>query len=78
MNLQNLRGRLRRAVEKSSLGQRRFAKKHGLSASYLNKFLREVPGFDNPRLSTIECMQAAIKAELQAPRAPATEPHPQS
>ena len=66
MNLQNLRDRLWDAIEKSGLGQDGFARKHDLSSSYVNKFLRKE--LKNPRLDSMERLEAAIAAQARANR----------
>ena len=58
MNLQNLRSRLSKALELSGESQYGFAEKHGISYSYLNKFLKG--WMTNPRLSTLNDFERVI------------------
>lgn len=48
-------------LKQRGLSQVRFAEKHGLSYSWINKFLNDVA--DNPRLNTLNDLQAAIEKE---------------
>jgi len=63
MDLHNVRGQLKKTLKERKLTQEAFARKHDLSSSWLNKFLRaEVT---DPRLSSLERLQQAIAAETR-------------
>lgn len=65
MNLHNVRKDLDYVLRARGLSQVEFAKIHGLSYSWINKFLNEKA--DNPRLNTLNALQSAIdKERLQA------------
>ena len=61
MNLHNVQKELRDVLHERRLSQFEFAQIHGLSYSWINKFLNGVA--DNPRLNTINDLQAAIEKE---------------
>jgi transcriptional regulator with XRE-family HTH domain len=61
MNLQDIREDLDRVLKRRGLSQIAFAEKHGLSYSWINKFLNDVA--DNPRLNTLNELLAAIEKE---------------
>lgn len=61
MNLQSLKQDLEAVLKQRELSQIEFADKHGLSYSWINKFLNDVA--DNPRLNTLNELQAAIEKE---------------
>jgi transcriptional regulator with XRE-family HTH domain len=63
MNLNSVKNDLRWVLETHGLSQVKFAKIHGLSYSWINKFLNDVA--DNPRLNTLIDLQNAI-AKQQA------------
>ena len=61
MNLHSVRDELRQVLRDRGLSQVEFAENHGLSYSWINKFLNDVA--DNPRLNTLNELQAAIEKE---------------
>jgi transcriptional regulator with XRE-family HTH domain len=61
MNLHNVRKELADTLRGSGLTQYEFATKHGLSYSWVNKFLNEAAS--NPRNNSLEALQAAIAKE---------------
>lgn len=61
MNLQNIRDQLSAALIQSGQTQIQFATKHGLSYSWINKFLNGQA--DNPEFASLERLRAAIEAE---------------
>lgn len=61
MNLHNVQKDLADVLAKRGLSQVEFAKIHGLSYSWINKFLNGVA--DNPRLNSLNDLQAAIQKE---------------
>jgi transcriptional regulator with XRE-family HTH domain len=61
MNLQTIKQDLAAVLKQSELSQIEFADKYGLSYSWINKFLNDVA--DNPRLNTLNDLQAAIEKE---------------
>jgi transcriptional regulator with XRE-family HTH domain len=61
MNLQTLRQDLESVLKQRELSQIEFAERHGLSYSWINKLLNGVA--DNPRLNSINDLQAAIAKE---------------
>lgn len=61
MNLHNIRTALADTLHARKLSQVEFAAKHGLSYSWINKFL--MGHADNPRLSSLSQLEAAIEAE---------------
>jgi transcriptional regulator with XRE-family HTH domain len=66
MDLTNVRTNVRKTLEAKGLSQEAFAVKHGLSYSWLNKFLC---GKHDPRNQSLEDLQKALDAEvLEIPR----------
>lgn len=64
MEIHIVRADLKRTLASRRLTQEAFARKHDLSSSWLNKFLRgEV---DNPQLRSLLRVQEAIDAERRA------------
>lgn len=61
MNLHNVQKELREVLQARGLSQVEFAQIHGLSYSWINKFLSGVA--DNPRLNSLNDLQAAIEKE---------------
>jgi transcriptional regulator with XRE-family HTH domain len=61
MNLQSLKQDLEAVLKQRELSQIEFATRHGLSYSWINKLLNDVA--DNPRLNSINDLQAAIEKE---------------
>jgi len=61
MDLHNVRSAVRNTLKTRRLTQEAFARRHDLSSSWLNKFLREE--CDNPRFRSLERLQKAIDAE---------------
>jgi len=61
MNLQSLKQDLEAVLKQRELSQVEFADRHGLSYSWINKFLNDVA--DNPRLNSLNDLQAAIEKE---------------
>ena len=61
MNLHNVQKELRDVLHERGLSQYEFAQIHGLSYSWINKFLNGIA--DNPRLNTLNELQAAIEKE---------------
>lgn len=61
MNLQTIKQDLEAVLKQGELSQIEFADKYGLSYSWINKFLNDVA--DNPRLNTLNDLQAAIEKE---------------
>lgn len=61
MNLHNVQKDLREVLHSRGLSQVEFAHLHGLSYSWINKFLNGIA--DNPRLNTLTDLQAAIDKE---------------
>lgn len=61
MNLHNVQKELREVLKDRGLSQVEFAKIHGLSYSWINKFLNDIA--DNPRLNSLNDLQAAIQKE---------------
>jgi transcriptional regulator with XRE-family HTH domain len=61
MNLHNVQNDLRQVLKERGLSQLEFAQAHGLSYSWINKFLSGVA--DNPRLNTLTDLQTAIEKE---------------
>lgn len=61
MNLHSVKQELADVLRQRGLTQFEFAKKHGLKYSWINKFLNDVA--DNPRLNTLNDLQAAIEKE---------------
>lgn len=61
MDLHNVRAAVRTTLKTRRLTQEAFARKHNLSSSWLNKFLREE--CDNPRFRSLERLQKAIESE---------------
>jgi transcriptional regulator with XRE-family HTH domain len=61
MNLHNVRKDLTDTLRATGLSQYEFAVKHGLSYSWVNKFLNEVA--DNPRLNSLTALEEAIEIE---------------
>lgn len=61
MNLQNIRRELSDLLVERGLSQFEFAARYDLSYSQINKFLNG--HVDNPRLSTIEELQRAMRRE---------------
>ena len=64
MNLHSLKQRLADVLKDSGLSQLEFSEKHGLSYSWVNKFLNDVA--DNPRFNTLSELEAAIDKERHA------------
>lgn len=64
MNLQTIKQDLEAVLKQGELSQIEFADKYGLSYSWINKFLNDVA--DNPRLNTLNDLQAAIEKERRA------------
>jgi transcriptional regulator with XRE-family HTH domain len=75
MNLHNVRKDLRDVLHESRLSQFEFAERHRLSYSWINKFLNGIA--DNPRLNSLNDLQAAIEKERaltkKKPVAPSNE-----
>lgn len=64
MDLTYVRGRIAKTLASRHLTQEAFARKHDLSSSWLNKFLRgEVT---NPQLKSLERVQKALDDEALA------------
>jgi transcriptional regulator with XRE-family HTH domain len=61
MDLYTVRDQLKKTLRERRMTQEAFARKHDLSSSWLNKFLREE--VTDPRLSSLERLQRAIDAE---------------
>ena len=61
MDLHNVRTAVRSALKEGNMTQEAFARKHNLSYSWLNKFLREES--DNPRFRSLERLEKAIERE---------------
>lgn len=61
MILQSVKRDLIEVLRQSGLSQLEFAEKYELSYSWVNKFLNDVA--DNPRLNTLNDLQAAIEKE---------------
>lgn len=61
MNLHSVRQDLVNVLRQRDLSQFEFAEKHGLSYSWINKFLNNVA--KNPRFNTLNDLQAAIEKE---------------
>lgn len=61
MNLHNLQKDLRDVLHERRLSQFEFAERHGLSYSWINKFLNGAA--DNPRLNSLTELQDAIEKE---------------
>jgi transcriptional regulator with XRE-family HTH domain len=61
MNVHNVRNELAEVLKATSLSQVDFAAKHGLSYSWINKFLNAKQ--PNPRVNSLLELQAAIDAE---------------
>lgn len=61
MNLHNVRDDLREVLQARGLSQVEFAEIHGLSYSWINKFLSGAA--DNPRFNSLIDLQAAIEKE---------------
>ena len=61
MNLHNVQSELREVLKERGLSQIEFAQIHGLSYSWINKFLNGVAV--NPRLNTLTDLQYAIEKE---------------
>lgn len=61
MNLHNVKKELLEVLKARGLSQVEFAQIHGLSYSWINKFLNDVA--DNPRLNSLNDLQAAIEKE---------------
>lgn len=59
MDLHNLREDFKQALKTSGLSQYEFAAQHGLSYSWVNKFLNGVA--DNPRLNSLNDLEKAIE-----------------
>lgn len=64
MDLHKLRDEVRGTLERRGLTQEAFARKHDLSSSWLNKFLRSQ--VDDPRYSSLVRLQNAVTAERRA------------
>lgn len=73
MNLHNLREDLQAALKASELSQVEFAARYGLSYSWVNKFLNGAA--DNPRLSSLTQLEAAIQLVKQG-RSPSESAQP--
>lgn len=64
MDLHNVRGQLKKTLRDRRMTQEAFARKHDLSSSWLNKFIRaQVP---DPRVSSIQRLQDALEQEARA------------
>lgn len=59
-----VRTKLREALKARELTQDAFARRHDLSTSWLNKFLRGE--IDNPRVNSLDRLEKAIALELQS------------
>jgi transcriptional regulator with XRE-family HTH domain len=77
MNLHNVQKDLRDVLHESRLSQFEFAERHGLSYSWINKFLNGIA--DNPRLNSLNDLQAAIEKERAlTKKKPVTPPNESS
>jgi transcriptional regulator with XRE-family HTH domain len=61
MNLHSVKEDLKKVLRQRGLSQVEFAEIHGLSYSWINKFLNDAA--DNPRLNTLNDLQSAIEKE---------------
>ena len=64
MDLHNVRESLKQVLVDRRLSQQAFAKKHGISQSWLNGFV--LGDLDNPRYNTLKKLEAALRAESEA------------
>lgn len=63
MDLHNVRESLNQVLAARQLSQQAFAKKHGLSQSWLNGFASG--DLNNPRYNTLKKLEAAIESESE-------------
>lgn len=64
MDLHNVRAAVRNTLKERGLTQDAFARRHDLSSSWLNKFLRGES--DNPRWRSLHRLEKAIEAESRS------------
>lgn len=64
MDLTEVRGRAAKTLRTRRMTQEAFARKHNLSSSWFNKFLRGC--VTNPRINSLERVQRALEAEAKA------------
>lgn len=69
MDLHSVRSNVKAVLAKHGVSQDEFARRHGLSSSWLNKFLRAE--LNNPRYLSLKRLEDAVSAERRgvAPRA---------
>lgn len=73
MSIQAIRARARDILHAHDLTQEGFARKHGLSYTWLTKFLQG--RMVNPRYQTLERLQLALDAESRDSRSVAPSHH---